>query len=102
MAGRIAAAAVWDGPDLLLRLRVQPGARRNEILGALGDCVKVRVVAAPVDGRANTQLIGYLAECFGVNRSCVTLVHGQGSRIKLARIQAPARVPLEVGQVTRK
>lgn len=102
MAERIAAAASWDGPDLLLRLRVQARARHNEILGTQGDCIKVRIGAAPVGGLANAQLIAYLAERFGVSQSRVTLVRGHSAKIKLARIKSPARLPPELGPVSTK
>ncbi len=102
MAERLAVAASWDGPDLLLRLRVQPRARRNEMLGTQGDCVKVRISAAPVDGLANAQLIAFLAECFGVAKNRVMLVRGHSAKIKLARILSPVRLPPELGPVGAK
>ncbi len=99
MTGR-AAAVAWDGPDLVLRLHIQPRARRNEILGLHGDCVKIRINAPPVDGLANARLVAYLAECFGVGKSRVTLLRGHGTRVKMARILSPARVPPELGPVS--
>ncbi|MHB8346674.1 MAG: DUF167 domain-containing protein [Acidiferrobacterales bacterium] len=97
MARRLTTAASWDGPDLLLRLQVQPRAHRNEIVGTQGECVKVRISAAPVDGLANEQLIAYLAEVFGVSKSRVLLVRGHSAKIKLARILSPERLPTQLG-----
>ncbi|MGH7312340.1 MAG: DUF167 domain-containing protein, partial [Candidatus Rokuibacteriota bacterium] len=43
----------------LVRVRVQPRATRNEIVGWRADEVLgVRVTAAPVEGRANAAVIG--------------------------------------------
>jgi len=38
---------------LLLSIKVQPRARRNELAGTLGSELKVRVTAPPVDSAAN-------------------------------------------------
>ncbi len=89
MVGHLAAAATRNGPDLLQRPRIQSRACRNEFLGTQGDYVKVRISAAPVDGRANTGLIGFLAGRFIVSESCITLVHGLGTKIRPAHIRKP-------------
>ncbi len=48
--------------------------------------LKARVRAAPVEGQANTALIGLLAKMLDVPRSKVTLVAGDISRIKRIEI----------------
>lgn len=80
---------------LTLDLRVQPGAARDEIVGAHGDRLKVRITAPPVDGRANRHLIDYLAAAFGVPRSRVTLLRGETGRAKTVQIDSPTRLPSE-------
>jgi uncharacterized protein len=88
--------AVWrreEGGALILTLHVQPGAARTEIAGVHGDALKVRLAAPPVDGKANTELLRFLAGAFGVPARGVTLVRGQASRQKVVRIAAPARRP---------
>ena len=89
-------AVRWQGSTLTLELQVQPGAARDEIVGAHGDRLKVRISAPPVDGRANLHLIEYLAEAFDVPRSRVTLLRGATGRAKTVRIEAPARLPAVV------
>jgi uncharacterized protein (TIGR00251 family) len=83
----------WHGSTLTLELQVQPGAARDEIVGAHGDRLKVRITAPPVDGRANRHLIEYLATSFGVARSRVTLLRGESGRAKTVQIDSPARLP---------
>jgi uncharacterized protein (TIGR00251 family) len=73
-----------------LRLHVQPGAKRTEVVGVHGDALKVRLAAPPVEGRANAALVNFLAERFGVTLRQVNVVHGQQSRRKLVRIDRPA------------
>jgi len=83
-----------DGrPTLQLTLHVQPGASRTEVAGTHGDALKVRLTAPPVDGKANAELLRFLAEAFGVPRRNVTLVRGETSRAKVVRIAHPAARP---------
>ncbi|HEX22090.1 MAG TPA: YggU family protein, partial [Chromatiales bacterium] len=79
----------WEGDALTLNVRVQPRASRDEIVGPLGDSLKVRITTPPVDGKANTHLIKYLAKTFGVPRTRVTLLGGERGRDKRLRIDAP-------------
>lgn len=83
----------WDGEDLLLAVHIQPRARHDEIVGAHGDRLKIRITAPPVEGQANTHLIRFLAECFGVPASAVELVTGASGRDKRLRIRRPRRLP---------
>jgi uncharacterized protein (TIGR00251 family) len=83
----------WDGDDLLLELRVQPRAARDELIGPLGTALKVRITAPPVEGKANAHLLRWLADLFGVPQAQVTLLSGDGSRGKRVRIRAPQRLP---------
>ena len=70
----------------LLPVRVQPRAWRDEVVGWQGTTLRVRVTAAPADGRANQAVIGLLAEALGVPRSSIGLVSGAAGRDKLVRI----------------
>ena len=76
-----------------LTLHVQPGASRTEVAGTHGDALKVRLAAPPVDGKANAELLRFLAEVFGVPRRNVTLVRGDTARAKVVRILRPAARP---------
>lgn len=76
--------------SVTLRLRVIPGARRDEIAGWYGDAVKVRCQAPALDGRANDSVIGLLAERLRVKRSDIELVHGERGRGKVVQISGLA------------
>lgn len=80
--------------DVVLAIRVHPGARKSEVVGFHGDALKIRLAAPPVDGRANDELLRFLAEAFGVPRANVALLRGASSRSKLVRIEAPAGYPV--------
>lgn len=83
----------WEGADLVLSLRVQPRASRDELLGSEGEHLRVRITAPPVEGKANEHLRRFLAELFGVPRTRVELLAGGQSRTKRWRVRAPGRLP---------
>jgi uncharacterized protein (TIGR00251 family) len=72
-----------------VRLRVQPGARRSEVVGPHGEELKVRVAAPAVDGRANEELVRVVAAWAGVARRRVHVVRGHRSRRKVVDIELP-------------
>lgn len=69
-----------------LAVKVQPRAPRNEIAGPLGEALKVKVTAPPVDSAANEALVKFLAERLDCPRNAVQLVRGQTSRHKVLRL----------------
>lgn len=74
-----------DG-SLVLSLHIQPGAKKTEIAGLHGEALKIRLAAPPVDGKANAELIAFLAKTCGVPKSAVELVSGETSRTKRVRL----------------
>jgi uncharacterized protein (TIGR00251 family) len=83
----------WDGEDLVLTVYIQPRASADSLDGTHGDRLKIRLTAPPVDGKANSHLIHFLAEHFGVPRRQVQLLSGENSRAKRVRIQRPRQLP---------
>ena len=73
-------------PSCTLELKTIPNAPRDEIVGWLGDALKVKVHAPALEGRANDALLEFLAEKFGLPRRAVTLVRGDKSRHKVVRL----------------
>ena len=72
---------------LALAVKLQPRASRNEIGEPLGDELKIKVTAPPVDAAANEALLRLLAERLDCPRGAVQLVRGQTSRHKTILIQ---------------
>ena len=60
-------------------------------MGLHGDALKIRLAAVPVDGAANSTLIEFLSNIFGVPRRQVILKHGLNSRRKVVEIHEPVR-----------
>ena len=48
--------------------------------------LRVRIVGAPEDGKANASLIRFLAKAWGVRPSALTIVQGEKSRYKRVQI----------------
>ena len=71
---------VRDG--VAIQIHAQPGAKRTEVAGLYGDCLKLRLASPPVDGKANACLIEFVAERLGVKRAQVTITRGLSSRRK--------------------
>ena len=69
-----------------VKFHIQPGAKKNEIVGMHGDAIKVKLKAPPVDGKANEELVKFLAKELGIARSSVTIVAGATSRSKLIEL----------------
>lgn len=86
----------WQGMDLILDCRLQPKASSDEIVGDLGDELKIRITAPPVDGKANAHLTRFLAKSFGVSKSQVVIEKGELGRSKRIRIQSPEKIPAKL------
>jgi uncharacterized protein YggU (UPF0235/DUF167 family) len=57
------------------------------VVGRYGDGWRVRVAAPPERGRANAELVSYLAALVGVPRGAVRILAGRGSRDKLVEVR---------------
>jgi len=75
-------------------VRVVPRASKNEVAGQVGEAIKVRLAAPPVEGKANEALIAFLAEKLGVRKSQVEIVAGETSQNKMVCVLglSPAEV----------
>ncbi len=71
---------------VLLSLKLQPRASRNEIGDVLGQELRVKVTAPPVDAAANDALVRFLAKALDCPRNHVELLRGHTSRHKTVKI----------------
>lgn len=67
---------------VLIRCHIQPGASKNEVAGAHGDRMKIRIKAPPVDGKANKELIAFLSKVMGVPKGSLSILRGLSSKQK--------------------
>lgn len=67
----------------ILAVRAQPRSSRPGIERLPdGEAVKIRIRSAPVDGKANKELIETIADIFGIAKSRVTIKSGETSKTK--------------------
>ena len=72
---------------VLLHVKVQPRAARNEVGEVLVHELKIKVTAPPVDSAANEALVKFLAEVLDCPRNAVQLLRGETSRHKVILIR---------------
>jgi uncharacterized protein len=77
-------------PLTQLAVRLQPRAKRDEIVGDRGGRLLVRVTAPPVDGKANDALCRLIAKQAGVAPSRVRVTRGHTARDKAVEVQGIA------------
>jgi uncharacterized protein (TIGR00251 family) len=76
-----------SGISCRLKVKAVPGASRSEIVGRLGEALKVRVAAPPEGGKANREILALLAERLGLAGADVTLVSGAASPAKVVALR---------------
>ena len=77
-----------DG-DIIITLRVIPRAATNSIQGIMGDTLKVRIQAPPVEGKANAYLVKFISKQWKIPRSNIEILSGETGRNKRLRISHP-------------
>ena len=82
---------VVDG-GVEVSVRAVPGAKKSSIAETGKDHVRIRLAAPAVEGKANDELVRFVAEWFGVRASAVTLASGEKARVKRVRV-AGAQAP---------
>ncbi len=73
---------------LVLPLKIRSSAQRTRVRGMMADgTIKIDVAAAPEDGRANAELVRFLAEELGVGRGAIEIVSGKTAGRKVVRVE---------------
>jgi uncharacterized protein (TIGR00251 family) len=67
-------------------VRVTPRASRESVEAGEGGELRVRVSAAPEDGKANAAVCRVLAKTLGVPKSAVRVVRGETARVKVLEV----------------
>lgn len=73
----------------VLDVSVVPNARRTAADGTHDGALRVRLAAPPVEGKANAQLVAWLADELECQRRAVRLLRGETGRRKLLAIDLP-------------
>lgn len=81
--------SVVEGTDggVTIRVKVVPGAKREQIAGVLGDRLKIKVSAPPEGGKANAAICAIIAKTLGVKAGAVSVVSGMTNPEKVVRVE---------------
>ena len=69
-----------------LQVRIHPHAARNEVMGMIDNVFHIKISAPPIKGKANQELVAFLSQVLGVNRSRISILKGETSKNKLVAI----------------
>ncbi|MDN5322293.1 MAG: uncharacterized protein PWQ67_747 [Clostridia bacterium] len=72
---------------LLVKIKVQPRASKNEIKGIQGNALKVRLTSPPVDGAANLACQNFFAQLLKIPKNHVKITSGLTNRNKTLLIE---------------
>lgn len=72
---------------IILSVKVIPRSSRNEIAGAVGDNLKIKITSAPEKGKANKALIRFLSGSLNLVKSDISIIKGETSAHKLLKIK---------------
>ena len=75
-----------DAETVRFRVRVTPGAKKTSVGGIHDGSLKVAVTQPPENGKANQAVVKAIAKQLGTSKSCVEIVSGQTSRVKLIEV----------------
>lgn len=81
---------------MLLRIKAKPNSKKDEIIREADGTLKVKIKAAPVEGKANKYLVEYLAEVLKLPKSKISLQKGESSSFKTLEIDADEKYVNEI------
>jgi len=73
---------------MLLRLKVKPNSKTDEIIREEDGSFKVKIRAQPVEGKANKYLLAYLSKVLNLPKSSISLLKGESNSFKTLQIDA--------------
>ena len=77
-----------ESGEIYLRIKVQSGANKTQIKEIMdNETIKIDIVALPVKGKANLELVKFLAQEFDVSQNNVKIIKGFKEKIKLIKIK---------------
>jgi uncharacterized protein (TIGR00251 family) len=89
--------------EVVIEVTARPGSSRLGVTGVNGDRLVVAIHSRPDQGKANDELIEYLAHEMRVPRSALLIVRGETSRRKTIRIvtHEPNKVSSRLRQIVK-
>lgn len=78
---------------MTIKVKIVPNASANEIIGFMQDELKIKLSASPQKGKANKQLIAFLAKEWKLPKSAISITRGKTGRHKLLEIEGLNTIP---------
>ncbi len=73
----------FNKKELRVKIKVTPSSPKNEVTGIMADgAIKIRIHATPEQGKANEQLVKFLAEELEIDTSNIEIISGHTSSRK--------------------
>jgi len=84
-----------EGDTIKLEIKAVPGASKTEFAGIKDGRLRIRLAAAPEDGKANAELLSFLSKALGCAKRDLRLVSGEKSRLKAVALPLECKAKLE-------
>jgi uncharacterized protein (TIGR00251 family) len=84
-----------DGGKIRLEIKAVPGASKTELAGIKDGRLRIRLAAAPEDGKANAELLNFLSRTLGCPKRDLQLLSGEKSRLKAIALPLECKAKLE-------
>ncbi|GHV74362.1 UPF0235 protein [Spirochaetia bacterium] len=91
----MAACIRVSGARILLDIKAVPGSSKSQFAGLSENRLRIKIAAAPEDGKANAELRAFLAKALDCPKKDITLVTGEKSRLKTLALPLAAQETLE-------
>jgi uncharacterized protein (TIGR00251 family) len=78
-----------------ISIKALPAASKTEFAGIKEGRLRVRIAAAPEDGKANAELTAFFSKSLGCPKRDVALLHGEKSRLKTLAVPLAYRLQWE-------
>jgi uncharacterized protein (TIGR00251 family) len=84
-----------DGDTIRLEIKALPGASKTELAGVKDGRLRIRLAAAPEDGKANAELLNFLSKMLGCPKRDLRIIAGERSRLKSVALPLEYRARVE-------
>jgi len=81
--------------SFLLSIYVQPNSSKNEIVGEYNGMLKIKIKAPADSGKANKELVYFLAKYLNLKKNQITIIKGHISRQKIVSLEVE-EIPVDL------
>ncbi len=71
---------------IIIKVKIIPNSPKNEIIGYIGQSIKIKIKAVPEKGKANKELINFLSKTLNIPKQNIEILHGHTSAQKTIKL----------------